>query len=247
MSTLEIQGRLGNNIIQLMSVFLFCEKHNLNLFFEDRLYNHQSENVTYHYSFNSLLNQEMVNLVKKNNTLNCENKIIVNDDNFVEFYYKNKINCDVFFKGYFYVFDILKKEREKIKKLFNVSYEYVDENDLFIHYRLGDINNSNLALPLEYYIESIDGFKYNKGFISSESLNDSKCQYLIQKYNLTPVKLTPYETIMFGKNFKNIILSESTFSFLIGYFSNAKNIIYNKKDSKWGDNFLFNFGSFKFN
>ena len=197
-------------------------------------------------STSSLVDQELIKVVKDNKNQSFQEHIFIGDDNFIEYFDKPIIEQEITFIGYFYFFSILEKERNKIKKLFKIKYDSVDENELFIHYRLGDVNNSNYALPLEYFIESIESVNFSKGYISSDSLNDEKCQFLIKQYNLIPINLNPYETIMFGKNFNNLILCESTFSFLIGYFSQANNIIYNKINSKWGNNYMFNFGTFNF-
>lgn len=82
--------------------------------------------------------------------------------------------------------------------------------------------------------------------ILPDSLEDEKCKFLIEKYNLIPVRLNVYDTIMFGKNFNKMILSESTYSFLIAYFGKSKNIIVNKQPSKWGNTPLFIFDKFNF-
>jgi hypothetical protein len=241
MAKLELQGRLGNNLIQFIAAFLFCKKHKLNLHFNDILYNYQYDTVPYYYNLRGLTDENLLSFVKNNEEICFDKKIIINDDNFLEYFYKEKIDSEITFNGYFYVFSIFENERENVKKLFKIKYEDTEHNDLFIHYRLGDVNDSNHILPLDYFIESIENVTYQKGYISSDSINDKKCQFLINKYNLIPINLNPYETIMFGKNFNNLILSESTFSFLIGYFSQAKNIIYNKNKSKWGNDFMFNF------
>ena len=246
MATLGLQGRLANNLIQFIAAFLFCKKHKLNLQVDNILYNYQYDTVPYNYNLSFLTDETLLSEVKNNEELYFDKKIIINDDNFLEYFYKEKIDVEITFNGYFYFFSIFENERENIKKLFKIKYEDTENNDLFVHYRLGDVNNSNHILPLDYFIESIESLNYQRGYIASDSINDKKCQFLIKNYNLIPVSLNPYETIMFGKNFNNLILSESTFSFLIGYFSRAKNIICNKNKSKWGNNFLFNFANFNF-
>lgn len=241
MAKLYVQGRLGNTLIQFISSYLFCCKHKLNLDFGEL-------NVPHHCNCLSLfLNNEMLELVSKNENKQAKTKLVIDDDNFFNYYHKNNIEEEISFIGYFYFFDLLEIHREKIKKLFKIEYDNnIDHRDLFIHYRLGDMNNSYFTLPLEYFTESIEKTNFRYGYISSDSINDEKCQFLIKKYNLIPVNLLPYETLMFGKNFNNLILSESTFSFLIGYFSRAKNVIHNKNHSKWGNIPLFSFDSFNF-
>lgn len=60
MAKLNIQGRIGNNFIQLMSSFLFCKKHSINLYFEDFLRNHQDECTYYNYKFSGLLDEKSI-------------------------------------------------------------------------------------------------------------------------------------------------------------------------------------------
>ena len=246
MAKLEIQGRLGNNLIQFICTYLFCEKHKINLDFDDRIHNYQYDDKLYQYSLSSLLNQEMLLSIKNQQYKNYDEDLIIYDDNFFKYYSENKIEKNIIFRGYFLFDDLLEQERNKIKNLFKIEYNNQSSNDLFIHYRLGDINGSYMSLPLEYFEEAISKIQFSKGYISSDSINDDKCQFLIKKYNLNVVNLNPYETIMFGKNFNNIILSEGTFSYLIGYFSDAKNIFYNKRESRWGNHFLHGLNSFNF-
>jgi hypothetical protein len=246
MAKLEIQGRLGNNLIQFISAFLFCEKHKINLYYDDMIYNYQYETVPYRYNLTSFLNREVMSLVLENKQIIYEDDLLIHDDNFFHFYNEDKIEKNIIFRGYFMFDTLLEEKRETIKKLFGINYDNSNENNLFVHYRLGDINNSPLSLPLGYFEESISKTNFNKGYISSDSINDEKCKFLIEKYNLEVVELNPWETILFGKNFGNIVLSEGSFSYLIGYFSNSKNVFYNKRPSRWGNHFLSGLSSFKY-
>ncbi len=94
-------------------------------------------------------------------------------------------------------------------------------------------------LPLEYYIEGIEKFGLGKGFISTDSIGHPNCNYLIEKYNLTPINLSDIQTILYGKNFKNLILSEGTFSWWIAFLSESKNIFCNKREFKWHGDIFF--------
>lgn len=104
--------------------------------------------------------------VRENPEKKYDKEIIIDDDNFLNYYYKDNIECEITFHGYFYFFDILEKNRDYMKKLFKIKYEERDENNLFIHYRLGDINNSNFTLPIEYFIESIENTNFDVGYIA---------------------------------------------------------------------------------
>jgi hypothetical protein len=119
-------------------------------------------------------------------------------------------------------------------------YKYNNNNDLFIHVRLGDVADKTSLLE-KYYVNTIDCLTFNRGFIASDTVNHELCNKLIQKYNLTVFDRSEVETIMFGSTCKNIVLSGGTFSWLIGFLamSNSK-IFYPELQEKWyGDIFSF--------
>jgi hypothetical protein len=66
------------------------------------------------------------------------------------------------------------------------------------------------------------------------------CIALINKYKLKIIKDTEVKTIMFGSTCKNIILSNGTFSWLVGLLGFYSNIYYPQIKNKWhGDIFVF--------
>ena len=137
------------------------------------------------------------------------------------------------------------ERNNKFKKIWNKNiykFNYNNNNDLFIHVRLGDVSEKTCDLE-NYYSKTIESMKFNKGFIASDNINNKLCERLIKKYNLTIIDKNEVETIMFGSTCKNIILSGGTFSWLIGFsaLSNSK-IYYPELDIKnrwYGDIFSF--------
>jgi hypothetical protein len=119
-------------------------------------------------------------------------------------------------------------------------YKYDNNNDLFIHVRLGDVAEKTCSLE-NYYVNTINSLKFNRGFITSDSINHMLCKTLIKKYKLTIFDRSEVETIMFGSVCKNIILSGGTFSWLIGFLAMPNsNIFYPELNQKWyGDIFSF--------
>lgn len=119
-------------------------------------------------------------------------------------------------------------------------HKYDNNNDLFIHVRLGDVSDKTGLLE-NYYVNTIDSIKFNKGFITSDTINHSLCDTLIKKYKLIVFDRSEVETIMFGSTCKNIILSGGTFSWLIGFLAiYNSNIFYPELKQKWyGDIFSF--------
>jgi hypothetical protein len=129
---------------------------------------------------------------------------------------------------------------ERIRSHNKYKNRYNNNNDLFIHVRLGDVTGKTNHL-LEYYIKVIDSNQFSKGYISSDSINHDICTNLIKKYNLKIINKSEVETIMFGSTCKNIILSGGTFSWLIGFLAGENaNIFYPKLKETWyGDIFSF--------
>jgi hypothetical protein len=226
MVTLKYDGRLGNNLIQYISSLFFAKKFNLNFNLEP---NSNSGN------WNFLLKNRIVNGLTGNQTIE------VNDDNFIDLLNREKIEPNHYhFNGYFQNKEFLQTYESEIKSLLNINYINTDKDSVFVHYRIGDVMNDRRMLPLEYYIDALDSITFKSGFISSDSIDHVFCKQLISKYNLTPIHgLSPIDTLNFGKNFNNLVLSEGTFSWWIGYLSNAENIICNKRNYLWhGDIFL---------
>lgn len=117
---------------------------------------------------------------------------------------------------------------------------YGKNNDLFIHVRLGDVSDKTKHLE-DYYINTINVLKFDRGYITSDNINHDICQSLIRKYNLTVYNNTEVDTIMFGSTCKHIILSGGTFSWLLGFLGfSTSNIFYPELKDKWyGDIFSF--------
>lgn len=97
------------------------------------------------------------------------------------------------------------------------TYSY-DNNNLFVHVRLGDISisNNDRTVSINYYVDCIEKIQFTKGFISSDSPNHPMIRFLINKYNLELVRKSEPDTILFGSSCKHIVLSNGSFSWLIG-------------------------------
>jgi hypothetical protein len=229
-------GRFGNLFFVNMCLHFMALKFNLkcsykyfNKFNEMGIYLHIGDNE---YPTNIVLNEyifldviQSINLEKQNIIINNENWF--QTKNFAEYlknyfnipYYKNKIiNNNIF------------------KKRYN------NNNDVFIHIRLGDIENriSNIE---EYYETALNNVIFVNGYVASDDINHPICKNLIKKYNLIEINKTEVETIMFATTCNYIVLSGGTFSWLIGFFAFfSKTIYYPYIENRWyGD--IFNFSN----
>ena len=212
---------LCNHIIRDIALSLLAKKYNLKTkyAYEDVLKNRlglilYSGNNTY----NNCIN------VNNNNYLHI---LFSQDDKFIN---KNfNLNNDYFQSEEItnIIMNYLRDNKQKVSLISKNKYNnlYKNNNNLFIHIRLGDAKKYNVGL--HYYLNAIKNIKYNNIYIASDSLNDELIKNIQKIYqNITLIKMDPIATIQFGCICKNIILSHGTFSAIIGYLSFDSNIYY---------------------
>jgi len=228
------QGRLGNIFFVNMFLSSMSIKYNLKCYYKHSkifnalgIYFNKGENV---YKVNCLITEENSLHVLKSKKLEPSNLIIKN------VWFQTKEFCNIL-KSYF--------EKEKIrnqiieKNLFKDRYN--KNNDLFIHVRLGDVTENTKCKTYYDYEKILNEIYYRNGYISSDSIDDSLCLELVNKFNLKIIDHDETKTIMFASTCKTIILSGGTFSWLIGFLAFfSKDIYYMEFDKKWyGDIFSF--------
>jgi len=214
-------GRLGNNFFQNIVASILSKKFDLKVLNYPDTTEHEKLGINYH-----------------NGNLDYSDKITVSDENLLEILKTDKLNFGLNIDGYFQLKEFVYNYKKEILSNFNLKYENDKNNDLFIHVRLGD--TSHLNNGFNYYSKAIEHLNYENGYITSDSMNHDIVKSLVKKYNLIEYQNSPVETINFGKNFKNIILSRGTFSWWTGFLSKAESIIYPPQIEKWdGDIFVF--------
>lgn len=232
-NTNDHRARFGNLFFLNMCLHLFSIKYNLkssykyiNQFNELGINFYRGDNI---YDKNYLLtDNNFENLLESDAS---PKNLIVNND---VWFHTNHF-CKII-KNYFDKNNLFKKVMEKnyYKSMYN------NNNDLFIHIRLGDVENRTKKL-LTYFEKTIKSLNFNKGYIASDSINHEICVYLSKKYNLSFINENEVKTIMFGSTCKNIILSGGTFSWLIAFLAiKSEKIFYPEIKEKWyGDIFSF--------
>lgn len=220
MVTISYAGRLGNNFFQYAAAYLFAKKFNLNLITQP-IYN----------IFN-------LPLLQGNN---FNNEIIdVDESNFLDLLNSEKIkNAHYRFCGYFQQKYFVLKFCNEIKSIFSLKYDNIDKDLVFVSYRIGDLINTNFVLPIDYYINALNSINFNGGYISSDTLNHPNVLELAKRFNLELYDNDANNTINFAKNFNNLVLSDGSFNFWIGFLSNAENILFCDRPKIWcGDIFV---------
>lgn len=234
-NSLVHQARLGNLFFINLAVHFICLKNKLKF--------------TYKY-YNQFKNLGIDLFIGKNE---FKENFILTDDNFFlilindeplnkNLLIKNNMWCQSrefcqYLREYFH----LKKIKNKILNKNIFKHRYNNNNDVFIHVRLGDIENK-LNKSFEYYNKILEKMKFNQGYISSDTISSPICQQLINNYNLKIIQENEEKTIMFASTCNNLILSGGTFSWLIAFLAYySKNIYYpiDNKNKWYGDIFIY--------
>ena len=182
-------------------------------------------------------------------TMTYTNSQIISDNNIMNYLkydmplYKNiNINTSYFqtkeFSNYLYNYYQDTNNQQSIINANKFNSRYKNNNDVFIHVRLGDVEQYNQGFA--YYDKALtDMPSFENGYISSDSINHETCKKLRQKYNLKIIDYNEVETIMFGSTCKNIILTGGSFSYIIGLFGFFSKVYYLKGFDNWYRSELF--------
>jgi len=210
--TTNTKGRLANQIFRNLCVSDIAEKNNLYV------------NYSSYKRITNLGFRLFSGIEKYNNT------IVLNDDNFFEMKSKiNLINSNIDAnENYFQTKEIsnylYKKVQDMKETIMSYNHYSYNNNDCFIHVRLGDVPNKNPGF--EYYSKVIKMLKYDKLYIASDSPRHPIVQNLLNSYNGIFVNLDEVNTIKFGSSKRHIILSGGSYSAIIGYLAFFSTIYY---------------------
>tara|TARA_R110000868_G_scaffold5669_3_gene33487 strand:+ start:4326 stop:5090 length:765 start_codon:yes stop_codon:yes gene_type:complete len=224
MISITYAGRLGNNLFQYAAAYIFAKKFNLKI----------STGIVYNIFNLPSLTSNVTGDATGGNIIN------VDDNNFMALLEsKSLIPANYHFVGYYQNRDFILKYANEIRSLFNLTFVDTSKNEVFVAYRIGDIENLRQMLPIEYYREALQNINAKSGYITSDTLDHPNVIQLANEFNLKLYNNSPLEKINFAKNFNNLVLSEGSFSWWIGFLSNAKNIYYNERPRFWhGDMFV---------
>lgn len=227
-------GRFGNLFFINMAMHFMALKLNLKCRYKyftkfERLGVYLHVGANEYQETNTLSDSTFLQLI---NSSNIEKQnICINNEN----WFQTK-EFAFFLKSYFSI----SHNKQNIMSHNIFKNRYNNNNDLFIHVRLGDIKDNINNIHL-YYEKILSKSKFVTGYISSDSIDSDFCKYLIHKYNLIRIDKCETETIMFGSTCNTVILSGGTFSWLIGFFAFfAKQVYYPNIKNPWYGN-IFSF------
>jgi len=228
-TTLNTSGRFANHFIRNMASHILAKKYNLKFIYS---YYNEIKELGIDLFVDGVNSYEESIVIDEYNLMDYINNISINKNIIMNNYYQIK-EFILYLKKYFEDNNLM--DQIKIKNIYNSRYD--TNNDMFVHVRLGDTIGFNL--PFEYYDNIISTIKFENGYISSDTINHEICQKLINKYNLKKIELNEIQTIMYGSTCKYIVLSEGTFSWLIGFLG-IYSKVYIQSINKWhGDIFVW--------
>ena len=218
--SINYSGRLGNNLFQYVAAYIFAKKFNLNI---------TSDIILTKFDLPTICGNSYTS-----------NVISVNDDNFMALLESDTLEPAHYrFIGYYQLKEFILKYGNEIKSMFKLYHTKISKDEVFVAYRIGDINGIRQMLPIEFYHEALLNIGVKNGYITSDTPNHPNVIQLMNEFNLTIYNGSDIETIDFAKNFNNLVLSEGSFSWWMGFLSSAENIYYNERPRFWhGDMFV---------
>lgn len=212
-------GRLGNKLLQNVGISVLSQKYDLFPQYHDIPEN---------------------NILKLN--LFYGNKKYENFKIYTDFDLENLLNSDdeidhgIIFDGYFQFKCLLLDKIDLINSIIP-KIEITQKNKVFVHIRLGDVENINNGI--DFYKNILNTISFNSGMISSDNLHHSIVRELSEEYNLDILDSSPIDTLLIASQFEHRILSGGTFSWWIGFLGNNSNVYCSREYKFHGDIFVY--------
>ena len=230
LDTTGLGGRFGNRFFQNMVVNLLSRKFNLPARYEclelfQRLGFDLFCSGTQRYANTLVVTEDNVNIIMKATSIDV-NLILDRSVYFQTPVLAGKIRSSL--------------NIDKIKRCNPYISRYQNNADVFVHVRIGDLENKNLTPGLDYYEKILSSIAFANGYISTDTPHHPFVEHLIQKYRLHYFLNNEIMTIQFGSTCKYIVTAGGTFSWLIALLGFHSDIYYPKNCLTWhGDIYGF--------
>jgi hypothetical protein len=230
LDTTGLGGRFGNRFFQNMVVNILSRKFNLPAKYE---FLEEYSNLgidlfclgTQQYTDTLVVTEDNVNILMRVASIDV-NLILDQEVYFQTPVIAGKIRCSL--------------NIEKIKRYNPYISRYNNNADLFVHVRIGDLENKNLTPGIDYYEKILSSIDFTNGYISTDTPNHPFVEHLIRKYSLQYFLHNEIETIQFGSTCKYIVTAGGTFSWLIALLGFHSEVFYPKDHLNWhGDIYGF--------
>jgi hypothetical protein len=222
-------GRFGNQLFRNLAVSFIAEKHDLKVVYSSHK---QIKKLGIDlYSGRKVFNNT-IQLTDDNYFSILENPLFSNLNPNLNYFQTSEISM--------MIFNYLKTMQQNIIHNNPFSSRYKENNDLFIHIRLGDVSQFNPGSP--YYLKIISSLYLSCNqiiYISTDEPNHSILHDIKKIYPVSIIDKTEVEIIQFGSTCRYVILSHGSFSSIIGYFSFFSKVFFPSHSAiKWyGDTF----------
>ncbi len=228
MTYVQEHGRMGNTVIRNLAISFIAKKFDLK--------------VTY-WRHAEL---ERLGIDLFSGSREYPQKLEIVDDNYFSIYRRDTLEYNLDCPDYYQrkeIADLLydhlhsKEVKEKIMESNPFYIRYNQNNDLFIHIRLGDVPQYNPGV--HYYLEMMKRIQFDHVFISTDSPDHPMVQQILQEYPKAMLFLQDeVTTFQFASTAKHVLLSNGTFSAIIGYLAYYSTVYYPEYRYIWhGDMF----------
>jgi hypothetical protein len=226
-------GRLCNQLIRNLAHSFIAKKHDL-------LVQYSSYNKIKSLGIDLFIGKKIYNSF-----------IELNDDNYFSILNSNTLTSNLDGKYKFFqtreiitmIYDHLNSEnnKQKIMSLNPYKHLYNNNNDCYVHVRLGDVEHHSPGI--KYYLKALSLIFFDKLYISSDSPDHNIIKEIMNEYtNSEIIYEDEVKTIQLASTCRHLVLSHGSFSSLIGYLGYYSTVYYPpmlKEEGRWyGDLFV---------
>lgn len=202
-------GRLGNMMTRNIAASIIAQKHNLQIIYQS----HET--------------MKKIGIPLFSGIKMYETQKTVNDNNYFSVLYSDKIEFNIILSSFCQTKQITDEIHTYLNSHKNMEYimnnniynnRYNNNNDCFIHIRLGDVAKWNPGF--KYYDYVLSKLKYDNIYIATDNSSHIIVRKILNKYkNVNIMDNNLVKIFQYGSTCRFVILSYGTFSAMIGYIS----------------------------